>query len=70
MGALYPYMGAEYAKAEIGSSDYTNSSYWWSSAVSSPGQLCGYPTNSTIPSNAHGLACAARIMEEGWQMNY
>ncbi len=62
-GLLYPILGTEYAK--------TNpfpgmiSGHWPDNA-----DYCGNETDSTIPSTATGFGCTARIIEQGWQMNY
>lgn len=62
-GSLYPYYGRaciEYANKFFNAEDY----YWRNDAT-----LCGAPNNSDV-SGALGLGCAARIMENGWQMDY
>lgn len=56
-GLLYPINGAEASKA-----GYTN---WRNDSG-----ICGTAGSATLPSTVTGDGCAARIMEEGWQMNY
>lgn len=54
-GSLHPYAGAEDQKA--------GNPYWQSST-----NFCG--DNTGYPDTALGFGCSARIMEEGWEMNY
>lgn len=56
-GLLYPVYGREHAK--------TGETYWRNDT-----NLCGTAGSLTLPSTANGQGCAARIIEEGWQMNY
>jgi prepilin-type N-terminal cleavage/methylation domain-containing protein len=42
-----------------------NSDYWRKSTI-----YCGTPDSSTIPANTEGNGCAARIIENGWKMDY
>lgn len=70
-GNLYPYDGMQYAQyngiqyAEDGTS-WSESNYYWKNVTSD----CGDPNSSDIVGEVYGDGCAARIMEEGWQMNY
>lgn len=57
-GILYPYGGA------IASGGQTTASYWKIS------KDCGEAGSSVIPAGSVGNICAARIMDEGWKMNY
>ena len=63
-GYLYPAVSVDYAQAVAGEGWETSTSYW----RNSPGQ-CGKPGEKP-PSNAGGSNCAARIMENGWKMDY
>ncbi len=56
-GFLYPIHGREHSK--------TGDVYWRNNA-----RLCGTAGSSKLPTNVSGQGCAARIIEEGWQMNY
>lgn len=66
-GNLYPRYGVDYAKAVSNTENYQTSTYYWGSYPMS--SECGQPTNSII-TEATGRGCSARIMEQGWQMNY
>ena len=64
-GNLYPVGGVDYALFwTTEESLASNSSYWRNS-----NGFCGNPNSSNID-GAWGDGCAARIMEEGWKMNY
>lgn len=64
-GILYPTGGTEMAKISADSDNYqAEAAYWRNNTV------CGTAGSSVIPSGATGTNCAARIMEEAWQMNY
>src|SRR5574344_2977240 len=58
-GKLYPYAGKDYSLYLAGILGYTwqNDSNW-----------CGTAGSTDVSSN--GFGCAARIMDEGWVMNY
>lgn len=56
-GTLYPWDGAEVVK--IGGTD------WRVNPL-----LCGTPGVKALPAGVTGAGCSARIMEEGWEMNY
>lgn len=62
-GFLYPILGTEYAKTN----PFPNmiSGHW----PDDP-NYCGNETDSVIPDTATGFGCAARIMEQGWEMKY
>ena len=63
-GHLYPLYGRDYAKAFSGNT--TGSDYWRNNK-----ELCaGDGILPDGPPNVSGDGCAARIMEEGWKMNY
>lgn len=63
-GHLYPLYGRDYAKAYSGNT--TGSDYWRNNE-----ELCaGDKKLYDAPANVSGDGCAARIMEEGWKMNY
>src|SRR5574344_2902879 len=59
-GKLYPYYGKDWSLNTIGN----NLSSTWQNAP----YYCG-TAGSTDVSSVYGYGCAARIMEEGWQMN-
>lgn len=67
-GKLYPEYGKDialyYGVYTIPSLDY--SIYYWRNNTNS----CGTPGSSEIPDNTRGDGCAARIMENGWKMDY
>lgn len=58
-GVLYPYHG--YDASKVGEA------YWRDSAE---GMWCGVPGSSEIPGVDSGVGCVARIMENGWNMDY
>jgi len=58
-GNLIPYGSRQHADL------ISNETYYWRN---NPG-MCGTPGSSDI-SMASGTGCAARIIEEGWVMNY
>lgn len=63
-GMLYPLFGKDwylYANAKNGSD--TPNVYWKTCAPK-------YTANCTDPNFIHGAGCGARIIEEGWVMNY
>ena len=57
-GMIYP----QYGKKD---DQYPGSGYWRDSP-----DPCGDPNLNTISGAVYGTGCAARIIEEGWQMNY
>lgn len=59
-GTLYPIMSKQYA-------DYRNdaSQYWKVQTIT-----CGNPDDPNIPNGTTGGGCIARIMENGWVMDY
>lgn len=59
-GVLYPYQGEEYAKYFGGASWQTTGHYWNLNSGISCNPLKG----------SSGSGCAARIMENGWKMDY
>ncbi len=59
-GLLYPYSGYD-----MGTLYGAPDSIWKLDSTA-----CGTPGSSKIDDNVGGNGCAARIMEEGWQMNY
>lgn len=64
-GSLYPEYGAKQAMAITGNLNGI-SSYW--KAIN---KFCGDPgPTGKVTAGAGGNGCAARIMEEGWKMNY
>lgn len=63
-GHLYPLYGRDYAKAYSGNT--TGSDYWRNNEALCAGDKKLYDA----PANVSGDGCAARIMEEGWKMNY
>lgn len=56
-GFLYPVYGREHSKT--GETNWRNDT-----------SLCGTAGSTALPSTISGQGCAARIIEEGWQMNY
>lgn len=66
-GTVYPRYGVEYAKFVSGVNWATSGAYWNGSAAP---VYCGTLGSSDLPSNVQGTDCAARVMEEGWVMNY
>ena len=60
-GVLYPYNGEEYAKYVGGASWQTTGDYW--KLENGSARLCN-------PSGNAGSGCSARIMENGWKMDY
>jgi len=63
-GRIYADTSIEMEKAKLGDEWETSTDYWRNAPIQC-GQLDG-----TIPTNAYGTNCLARIMEENWQMNY
>lgn len=63
-GTLYPNYGIDYAKA-YNNNDNPNSYYWRLDSTS-----CGNPATTNISGVVYGYGCSARIMEQGWEMNY
>lgn len=59
-GTILPYFGRQYADF------YNNTSYYWGNTPA----YCGSPGNSNIPNGTFGYGCSARIMENGWVMDY
>jgi prepilin-type N-terminal cleavage/methylation domain-containing protein len=66
-GNLIPYYSKEYCyEGKFGSySEGIEAADYWRYNSS-----CGTPDSSTIPSNTKGNGCAARIIENGWKMDY
>ncbi len=62
-GSLYPYAGQRYAEYYSGDAWKDDGYYWIANAD------CGVE-GSTDVSGFTGVGCAARIMEESWEMNY
>lgn len=65
-GNLYPLAGIEYAKAQSG--DTLSTTYWRNRP-----ELCGSPGSSDLSNGGigeWGQACVARMMENGWVMDY
>ena len=63
-GKLYPNGGKDYALYRSQQALNNNYSYWRNQSSS-----CGN-ADGTMPNSVDGDGCAARIMEEGWKMNY
>lgn len=68
-GNLFPEYGEAYAKYESRSSNWRNTGYYWANPGGN-GFSCGTPGSSKLPDSVNGDGCLARVMEEGWQMNY
>ena len=66
-GLLFPSYGIAHAKYVSGDAWESSSSYWKNKTNTSDG--CGIIGSTDITGNG-GASCAARIEEEGWQMNY
>ena len=64
-GKLYPYYGKDYALYNQQRALENNSSHWRKNS-----NRCGTPDSGVIGSNVRGDGCAARIMENGWKMDY
>ena len=60
-GSLYPHNGIEVAKFNAGS-NWKRSNYYWT--TSTDYRNCSSTTRS------YGYACAARIIENGWKIDY
>lgn len=61
-GTLYPILGTAYSSWN--NPGAPNANYWRNLPTE-----CGTPDNPTMPSNTNGR-CIARIMENGWKMDY
>lgn len=61
-GMLYPRDGIENSLARN-----NNLSYYWKNL---PAEGCGIPDNPVIPTGYKGYGCAARIIDNGWKMDY
>lgn len=59
--------GFLYAKGSQKAADNDSTSKYWKDDQP---KSCGTAGSSNIASGAEGHGCAARIMEEGWKMNY
>lgn len=59
-GHLIPAGSLEYANL------YNRPDFYWKNNPES----CGTPNNSTLSNNVDGSGCAARIIHDGWKMNY
>lgn len=68
-GFLYPHRGIDYAKAYANSENYTTSSGYWNRSTAASSAACGLD-GSSMPTDASGNGCSARIIESGWEMNY
>lgn len=66
-GTLFPLTGIEFAKYQEGINWETGTAYWQSPMVA-PG-FCGTLGSSNL-TNVRGDSCAARVMENGWVMDY
>lgn len=66
-GNLITPLGSDYAYAAFGSSWQTSTAYW----KNAPGSGCGYPDKTPSEYNGGIVGnCAARIIENGWKMDY
>ena len=67
-GNIYPHTGIEWAKGVYGFANALNGSSYWKNARSQ----CGIQDAKTTDSADYiqGQNCLARIMENGWQMDY
>lgn len=65
-GLLFPHFGANYVTDVFMQPDYEASQYYWKNRPDD----CGTAGISTISANVTGQFCAARIMENGWVMDY
>ena len=66
-GKLNPHFGKDYAiwySPSLTLNNKNNTSYW-----RNDNKRCGN-ADGTMPNTVYGSGCAARIMEEGWKMNY
>lgn len=59
-GNLHPDSGMQYSRWTASANDY-----WKYNSYS-----CGDPDSNNIGANVGGIGCAARIIEDNWQMNY
>lgn len=64
-GTLYPYLGVDWAKYQAGAGWETSGSYWTTTSL-----MCGSRGSGVVPDGTTGYGCAARILEESWEMNY
>ena len=64
IGGIYPNFGIDYAS--FWNANYASSSDYWKQTASE----CGTAGNPTVGSGVSGDGCAARIMENGWKMDY
>lgn len=64
-GTLFANHSVPYAKLAVGSSEYLGNEEYWQEIP----DYCGTLGSGNI-TNVFGHGCAARIMEESWQMNY
>lgn len=63
-GHLYPLYSKDYSNAFYGTD--TGNNYWRTNE-----NLCaGEKSLNDAPENVSGYGCAARVIEEGWKMNY
>jgi len=65
-GYLFPDYGSDYAKAYNDIEDFSTSAFYWQKQNG----YCGTLNSSTLINSATGYGCAARVMDEGWEMNY
>lgn len=59
-GSWYPQYGATYARWIAGDNNWITSNNYWKNLAS----VCSVKVQST------GEGCAAKIIEEGWKINY
>lgn len=63
MGPIMPDYSSDYAKLASGSSWESSGNYWKTGGGADP-------CSTSFASNESGAGCFARIMEEGWKMDY
>lgn len=64
-GSLFPFYGMQHAQWYDGTSWASSANYWKNWSV-----YCGNPNSTALGSDVQGFGCTARIMEDGWQINY
>ena len=64
-GKLHPYSGINQALHKSQTALDNNTKYWRKTT-----SFCGTHDSSEIPNNTKGDGCAARIIENGWKMDY
>lgn len=65
-GNLYSWYGMQDITMGDEEFDWESDPTYWKN----DSKWCGNPENSELDNNVEGLGCVARIMEQGWQMNY